>query len=150
VNRRILPILTTLLVLMTAAHASALGEIFKVDTSGTMYCDGFTSKFRAGNDVDLWIRIDSDTLLTVSLTQTFEPGTTFEMIGESYLLSSKKAAFVGGVLFESGSYAVIQGTATLKSDGTVRKLDATFIQYDLFGDGCFSSGKAKTSGASLN
>lgn len=118
------------------------GEIFQIEAKGTEYCGDFDfEKFNADNNVDLWVRLDNDTQLTVSLTPNFAPGTTFPMFGFFYQTSSKTAAFVGGIQFEDLSYAVVQGTAKFNKSGQVTKLTGTFIQSEVFFFGCFSSGK---------
>lgn len=144
-----LTLLLTLL-LPTIAHAFP-GEVFKIETTGTEYCGDFNNvKFNARNNVDLWVSLDSDTQVTVSLTPTFDVGTTFPMFGLFYLTKATAAAFVGGVLFEDGSYATMQGTATFsKSTGEVSKLSGLFVQSEVLRLGCFSSGKF-VSGPRLN
>ena len=130
---------------LTPVSAFAIGEVFKIETKGTEYCDDFDAfKFNADNNVDLWVRIDSVTQLTVSFTPDFTPGTTFPMIGETYSINSKSAAFVGGAVFEDWSYVTIQGTATFNKAGEVTKLKGTFIENGVPDEGCFSSGKFVT------
>jgi len=121
------------------------GEIFKIETAGKEYCGDFeVAAFNAGNNVDLWVRLDSDTQMTVSLTSNFASGSTFPMFGFFYLVNGKNAAFVGGVLFVDDSYATIQGIATFDKIGNVTKLTGTFIQNEVLRAGCFSSGKFKS------
>ena len=121
------------------------GEIFKIETAGKEYCGDFdVTAFNASNNVDLWVRLDSDTQLTVSLTSNFAGGTTFPMFGLFYLVNSKSAAFIGGVLFVDDSYATIQGTATFNKLGQVTKLAGTFVQSEVLRLGCFSSGTFKS------
>ncbi len=117
------------------------GEIFKIETSGTEYCGDFSfQKFTAANNVDLWVQLDSDTQVTVSLTPNFAPGTTFPMVGFFYLTKSTSASFIGGVLFVDDSFATMQGTATFGKTGGVTKLAGTFVQSGVLRNGCFSSG----------
>jgi len=121
------------------------GEIFKIETTGTEYCGDFDfTKFNASSNVDLWVRLDSNTQLTVSLTSNFLSGTTFPMTGFFYLTKTKTASFVGGVLFVDFSYATILGTATFNKLGEVTKLQGTFIQKEVLRVGCFSSGTFKS------
>ena len=54
--------------------AYGFGEIFKIETSGTEYCDDFNVVgFGSGNNIDLWVQVVSDSELTVSITQNFAP-----------------------------------------------------------------------------
>lgn len=134
-----------LMVWLNPVSAFAIGEVFKIEATGKEYCGDYdVVKINADNNVDLWIRIDSATQLTVSFTPDFTPGTTFPIIGETYWINSKSAAFVGGQLFEGWAYVTIQGTATINKFGDVTKLKGTFIQNGLIYDGCFSSGKFVT------
>jgi hypothetical protein len=131
--------------LLPVKPSYSIGEVFKVETSGTEFCGDFNaSKFSAANNIDLWVQVVSDSELIVSLTPNFAAGTWFSMEGESYLTGSTSAAFVGGVLFEDGSYATIQGTAKADKTGAITSLAGTFIQFSVFRIGCFSSGKFKT------
>lgn len=125
------------------ARAFGFGEVFKIETSGTEYCGNFDfARFNSGNNIDLWVRIESDTELSVSLTSNFDPVLTFPMFGRTYLTSASGAAFVAGVLFEDGAYATIQGAAKFdRRTGDVSSLKGTFIQNEVFFLGCFSSGK---------
>lgn len=142
--RRLL-IAVFVMVWLNPVSAFAIGEVFKVETKGTEYCGDYdVVKFDADNNIDLWIHIDSTTQLTVSFTPDFLPGTTFPMIGGTYLIKSKSAAFVGGQLFEDWSYVTIQGTATFNKFGDVTKLKGTYIQKEVLFEGCFSSGKFVT------
>jgi hypothetical protein len=128
-----------------SGSAFAIGEIFKAETTGTEYCGDFDfEKFSAQNNVDLWVAIMSDTEIIVSLTPDFESGTIFPMYGKTYLIAKNKAAFIGGILFQDQSYALIQGTATLDKFGTVKSMQGTFMQDSVLNVGCFSSGKFKT------
>ena len=137
----------------------AIGEIFKVETSGTEYCGDFqAAKFNAKNNVDLWIEVVSESELLVSLTADFQADTYFSMVGQTYLKNSKSAVFVGGQLFRFSagenlgvfapdiqvSYVTVQGTATLDNLGNVTGLAGTFIQSGVLKPGCFSSGTFKT------
>lgn len=126
-------------------HVFAIGEIFKTETTGTEYCDDFEfNKFDADNNIDLWLRIDSPTQLTVSLTQNFDPGTTFFMIGESYFKTNTKGFFVAGAAFDDGSWATIEGNWKNDDSGAITRLKGRFIQNSIFAEGCFSSGKFNT------
>ena len=134
-----------LIVITMAGSAFAIGEIFKIETTGTEYCgDNDFEKFNANTDVDLWIKINSETEIVVSFTPTFDAGTTFSMSGKSYLTGTKKAAFVAGVLFENNAYVTIQGTVSLDNLGNVKRMQGIFILDSVINPGCFSSGKFKT------
>ena len=145
-NKLRLPALAITALLLCPSFSFAFpGEIFKIETTGKEYCGDFDATvFNAGNNVDLWVRLDSDTQLTVSLTSNFAPGFTFPMFGFFYVVNGKSAAFVGGVLFADDSYATIQGTATFNKLGQVTKLAGTFVQSEVLQLGCFSSGAFKS------
>ena len=138
---RVVPVVLLLVSAFAATPAFAVGEIFKVETMGTAYCGDFNfAKFNAGNNVDLFMRIDGENQLTVSFTSTFDAGTTFPMVGRSYLTSRTTAAVVVGVLFPDGTYATAQGIITADRFGNLRSLKGTFIQFGVIGDDCFSAG----------
>jgi hypothetical protein len=139
--KKLLMVLVLVVVLPLSAYG--FGEIFKIETSGTEYCDDFNALgFGSGNNIDLWVQVVSDSELTVSITQNFAPGTTFPMLGHTYLTGATGASFVGGVLFEDGSFATIQGTAKFdRRTGAIANLKGTFIQSGVFDINCFSSGK---------
>ena len=136
-----LTMMIALILFPALAHAFP-GEVFKIETTGTQYCGDFVSqKVTAKNNTDIWARLDSETLLTLSFTPGFEPGTTFPMTGRFYLTKSTSAAFVGGVIFTDGSYATIRGAAGInKKTGEVTALSGVFIQNGLVYRDCFSSG----------
>jgi hypothetical protein len=135
-----------LLVGLMPLNAFAIGEVFKIETSGTEYCGDFNAtRFNAGNNIDLWVQIVSENELSVSLTSTFDPDWTFPMFGYFYLTGSTSGAFVGGVLFQDGAFATIQGTAKFdRRTGAVGSLSGEFIQSGVFFEGCFSAGKFKS------
>ncbi len=126
--------------------ASAFGEIFEVRTRGIEYCGDFNEqRFSSSTGVPLWVRVDSDTRLTVSLTPNFAGGTTFPMYGYFYQTRTTKAAFIAGVHFEGDAFATIQGDATFdRNTGLVKSLKGIFVQNSVLYEGCFSSGKFST------
>lgn len=139
------------LLLVVPSNSFALGEIFKIETSGTEYCGDYqATKFNAKNNIDLWIEIVSEVELLVSFTPDFQADTYFSMFGHTYLRNSKSAVFVGGQLFSAGdnlfgpSYVTIQGAANFDKFGNITGLTGTFIQSGVLGDTCFSSGTFKT------
>lgn len=69
---------------------------------------------------------------------------TFPMFGYFYQTSSSAGAFIGGILFQDGAFATIQGTAKFdRRTGAVTSLSGEFIQNEVFFVGCFSSGRSK-------
>lgn len=142
--RTVVVVLATVFSLVTQAYA--FGEVFRIETSGIEYCGDFDfAKFSASSAVPLWVRIDGETQLTVSLTPDFTPGTTFPMTGFYYLTRSNAASFIGGVLFDNGAYATIQGEARLdKNSGGVTQIGGVFVQNGVIFEGCFSSGRFKS------
>jgi hypothetical protein len=124
----------------------ALGERFKVETTGTEYCGDFdVSKLSAANNVDLWVEVVSESELTVSTTSDFQPGTTFQLVGVAYLVKSTSASFAASQSFANGGYLTVQGFAKASPrTGEIASLSGTFIQHNMFDDNCFSSGKFKS------
>ena len=108
---KVSPLVLFLISTLAASPALAVGEIFKLETTGTAYCGDFNfAKFNAKNNVDLWVGLDSDIQVTVSFTPTFDAGTTFPMLGTTYLTAPTKAVFVAGVTFVvDGTYVTVQG-----------------------------------------
>ena len=130
---------------ITHGQAWAFGEIFKLETKGTDYCGDFdATNFDFGEGVPLWVRVDSDTELTLSMTPGFELESTFVMTGKNYARTSTGGAFVGSVLFEDGSWATIRGKWFSDTAGTLTKLKGKFIENMVFSDDCFSIGKFNT------
>jgi hypothetical protein len=52
-----------------APSAFAVGEIFKVEATGTEYCSDGYAKFNASNNLDLWIHMVSENEILVSTVQ---------------------------------------------------------------------------------
>ena len=138
-------VLLILLVTGSPRTAFALGEVFKMEAVGTEYCGHFiNSKFTAKTNIDLFVLVASPTQLIVSSTPTFEEGTAFPVTGHTYLTSTTKAAFVGGILFQSLPFATVQSTIVFDKFGSIKSLSGVFTQDSVFRAGCFSSGKFKT------
>ncbi len=130
---------------ITHGEAWAFGEIFKLETKGTDYCGDFdATNFDFGEGVPLWVRVDSDTELTISVTPRFELESTFVLTGKNYARTPTDGAFVGGILFEEGSWATIRGKWFSDTAGTLTKLKGKFIENMVFSDDCFSIGKFNT------
>jgi hypothetical protein len=134
------------LILSLPAGAFGLGEVFKIETTGSEFCgDLDVQQFNANNNVDLWVRVESESELTVSRTTTFDDGTTFPMFGQTYLTGPNSAAFIAGAQFVDESFATIQGTARFDPrTGRITSILGTFIQFGVFEAGCFSSGNFKS------
>ena len=95
---------------MLPLHAFAIGEVFKIENTGTEYCvDLNWNNINASNNVDLWVLIVSDQVLTVSTTADFV-GQTFNLIGQTFTTGTSIAAFVGSFFDTDNSFATIQGT----------------------------------------
>src|SRR5919106_2420744 len=135
-------ILVIALIVFVPFRVFGLGEIFKIETTGSEFCGNFdVDPFGPRNNVDLWVQVVSEEELLVSLTSNFAPGTTFPMFGVTYLTSNTTAAFVANVLFVDESFATIRGTAQLnRNTGAVTSLKGTFIQNGVLETGCFSTG----------
>jgi hypothetical protein len=70
-------------------------------TPGQTYCvDLDRTNVNASNNVDLWVLIVSDQVLTVSTTADFV-GPTFNLIGQTFTTGPSTAAFVGSFLTQT-------------------------------------------------
>ena len=124
--------------------AFSAGETFKIETTGTEYCGDFLfSNFSAGNNVDFWIREQSEDEILVSFTPDFKHGTTFFIHMTYFMASKNKTAFVGEVFFEDDSWLSIFGKSTLDKNGMAKSIQGTFIQNGVIRPACFSSGTFK-------
>lgn len=124
----------------------AAGEILKLNTAGTQYCSGFApQKFGAGNDIDLWVRIDSVFQATVygdaGLT---DPIATLDL--DCTVISPTKAACS---IFSGDSSDHFAAVGTLKFDrfGLVKNINATLVRRGIL-NSCFS--KATVTGRRIN
>jgi hypothetical protein len=128
--------------LLRVGQAFAIGEIFRVEVSGTKYCGDFSSKrFGERSKLALRMQILSDTQIILSYDRVFEPRTTFIMNGSTYLISNSKAIVVIAESFEDGSHAAFQGTLYFDRSQTVIFAKGAFIEKDVLFPDCFSSGK---------
>ena len=94
-------------------RANAIGEIFQLKTRGIEYCGPFDfERLTPKTSLPLWLRVDSDTQLTISVTSNFADGCTFPLDGVFYQTKATKAAFVGGALFLDGSYVTAKELRT--------------------------------------
>jgi len=126
--------------LAAAPEASAVGEVFKIETAGVQYCgDLIRSSFNARNNVDLYVRVVSPAEVDLDVTPLFQ--SSVPLVGNSYLSSARKVAFTGSQTLVGGGYVSVIGTLNLDKVGTVKGGSGTFIQSDLLVPGCFSSGK---------
>lgn len=133
--------LTIFFVILMAGHAFALGEVFQGVITDVEYCGDYYYHHVKQN---LWAYIADPTEIVVSFTPDFEAGTVFSMYGLTYLTGKGRAVFVGGAFFVDGSYATIQGTASLDKFGNMKNMKGTFIQEGVLDAGCFSSGNFRT------
>lgn len=124
-------------------HAFAIGEVFKIANSGTKYCVDFDrTNVYASNNVDLWVRIVSDQVLTVSTTGDFLGNPTFNLIGQTSTTGPGTAAFVGSFFDTDFSFATIQGTMRFnRLTGEVTSLTGIFIENRIRNPFCFSTGR---------
>ena len=124
-------------------HAFAIGEVFKIENTGTEYCrDLDRTNVNASNNVDLWVLIVSDQVLTVSTTANFALNTTFTLFGETYTTGPSTAAFVGNFLDVNSSFATIQGTMRFnRLTGGVTSLTGIYIENRILNPFCFSTGR---------
>jgi|GEM_PF-2389715 len=129
--------------LIFVSESHSVGEMFEGRFVGTEYCGDYFYRYV---DEDVWLWIYDEDVLIVSFTRNFQEGTYLPLYGYYYVLSPRKAAFVGGILFpEDYSYLTIYGTALLTRSGMVRKMSGIYIEDSVYEFGCFSSGKFYTS-----
>lgn len=130
-------------VVAVPGQAWAIGEIFKVETSGTEGCGDFDfTRFSSRTNVDIYVRVVAADRWDVSFSPLFD--TVIEVIGVTFFVKDRKIAFSGAQFFDDGSYIALQGTATLDANGFMKRASGTFIQDSTVFQGCFSSGKWKT------
>ena len=124
--------------------AAAVGEIFKVETTGTEYCgDLVNDKFNAKNNVDLWVRVASETEWDISFSPLFPADQTVPLLVRSFLVAPKKLSFSAAQFFPH-AFVSMQGFITLDPLGAMKRGQGTFIQDSITRPGCFSSGKFTT------
>jgi len=121
-------------------HAFAIGEVFKIENTGTEYCvDLDRTNVNAINNGDLWMLIVSDQVLIVSTTADFV-GPTFNLIGQTFTTGPSTAAFVGSFFDTNNSFATIQGTMRFnRLTGDVTTLMGIFIENRILNPLCFST-----------
>lgn len=123
-------------------EAFAIGEVFQVETSGTEWCGDFDHrKFNRNNNLDLWVRIESETEFVVSTTAEFQPGTFFSIFGNTFLTGNLTAKFVASQAFADDAFLSVQGIAHAAKTGAVKSVSGTFIENGVFDAACFSAGK---------
>jgi hypothetical protein len=135
-----------IIALLSSPAVFAVGEILKLNTAGTQYCSGFKpQRFGAGNDVDLWVRIDSAFQATVygdaGLT---DPIATLDL--DCTVISPTKAACS---IFSGDSSDHFAAVGTLKFDqfGLVKNINGTLVRRGIL-NSCFA--KATVTGRRIN
>jgi hypothetical protein len=128
----------------SAPSVFAVGEIFKVEATGTEYCSDGYAKFNASNNLDLWIQMVSENEILVSTGQNFEPTERFTIHVTSYSMNSKQASYIGGAYVDDYTYIGMQGISKINKYGEITSSKGTFMWSNWFDDDCFASGKFKT------
>jgi hypothetical protein len=115
------------------------GEVFKLNTSGNQYCPGAAPvKLNSSNDVDLWLRIDSDTQITAYLDSGLTvPVITFDLNIDSY--AANAASFDAFYYADADNHFEAIGVIKFKKDGTAKSLKATFLRRGIL-DSCYAKG----------
>ena len=126
-----------------ASSASAVGEVFKVEATGTQYCSYGYAKFNASNNLDFWIQMVSDSEILVSLTPGFDTE-TFTIYVTTYPMDAKKFSYMGGTYVDNYTYIGLQGISKINKYGEIASSKGTFMWSNWFYDDCFASGKFKT------
>ena len=139
--------LAAIAILMSVSSYSwGVGEVLKLNTSGTEYCYGYKPKaFTPSRDVDMWLRIDGSYSATIYL----DPGLTEEVAVldvDSAMISSNKASFSA---FSGDSYDHIAaiGTFSFDSSGYIKSLKASIVRRGVL-NSCYS--KATVTGKRIN
>jgi len=140
VSMKILISLTIFFSVIMTGHAFALGEVFRVDITGTKYCEDFDREMFGPRNISLWIQILRDKEMIVSFTPTFEPGTTFPLNGSTYFTEESSAVFGGGVSFRNDSHFIIRGKIYFDKWDAVKFMKGIFMDKDILFPGCFSYG----------
>lgn len=111
-------------------------EVLKLNMTGTTYCQQLKpKKFRPKTDIDLWLKVESDT----SAILYGDQGLTEEIATlnlESSAITTKKVSFVG-TFSGSGKQLSILGIFALDHEGFVKSTKAVLIQKKVF-DTCYS------------
>ena len=121
----------------------AIGEVFKIDSSGVMYCYAEQPKsFNKNTDIDLWLKINSYSVATLysnpSLTSVVA---IFSMDMATY--TDNKASFIA-FSGDGNDFISVVGMFSLDNNtGAMKSVKATLIRNGVT-DSCYS--KAKISG----
>jgi hypothetical protein len=114
------------------------GEVFKLNSSGTQYCSGKPSTFNASRDVDLWLRIDNDTQMTVYKDSGLTvPVFTFDVTVDS--INSKSASFDAFYYGDADKHFEAIGVLKFNKDGSAKSLKASFLRKGIL-DSCYAKG----------
>lgn len=133
----------SLILFCISTSAFAIGEVFQISSSGTVYCGGLKpAPFTKTNTSPLWLVLDSTSEASLysnpSLTNLI---TTLNMERNSY--SDTKDSFVG-FGGSSTSFISVVGTFTIsKKDWKIKSMTGTAIQNNAVNN-CYS--KAKIAG----
>jgi hypothetical protein len=131
--------------LFVASPALALDEIFRIEQTGTIWCDDFVNqKFNPKNNVDLWIYLPSDiNAIVLSDTPTFD-AVAF-MFGVGYLTSQTSASFYATAVVDEFLFVTFDGVLKFDSrSGDVKSISGTFLVSAASETSCFSSGTFKS------
>jgi hypothetical protein len=128
-----------------SGYSWSMGEILKLNSSGTEYCPGSKpTNFFAKNNV-VWLSIDSSNSASLYLDPSLDAAAAILNL-EIESFSSNKASF--SAFSRNGSdYLAIIGTFTFDSSGEIKSLKATFLRNGLI-ETCIAKGT--TTGKRVN
>ncbi len=132
--------LLILVLILFTAPAFAIGEVFKLDSAGTMYCYGAKPQaFNKNNDTDLWLKLDSSSVASLYTN----PGLTNKVATltmSNSMYSETRASFVA-FSGSASSYVSIIGTFSFrKGTADIKSLNSTVIHNNLLNN-CYSKSK---------
>lgn len=139
----------TLAVVLLASDAAAWGEVFRVDAKAFGYCDGIPS-LRVGtrSPAPLWLRLDQQSMWTISLTPDFGAGDSAELLIDEFTGAERggNVHVAGRVRFtKEGGKIDFNGLLYYDHrDGGWRRFKGYFNQTDIFGQGCRWAGTLRT------
>lgn len=126
------------LVLIALYSANALSaDVLSLNTKGKQYCDGIApTSFNAGNDINLWLRVDSATSAVIFADA--ELSMVVATLGmQTDSISPTKLSFSA---FSGNSINHISavGTFELDRDGVIKSVKANMVRRGVIND-CYST-----------
>ena len=133
-------LMLAIVIMFTSSLSWAVGEVLKLNTKGTQYCNGMKpTSFSSKNDIDLWVSIDSLYSATVYLDQYLTQDIAVLDI-ESSMISSKKASF-SAFYGDADNHLAAIGTFNFDENGEIKSLSANLTRRGVL-NGCYAKASA--------